>query len=177
MAADLPPLSHVLETILYVKSMERARHFYNNILGLTPMGASPRGASYAIGNTVLLLFQLGKTGEDLVDEDDRPGYLIPRHGPTQDIIEELMKPGSKKANHQPLLRQHFCLAVSTRGEVERWEAHFRDNDVPVIGKKNWEKGGYSFYFTDPDGHVRTQMVMTLAVLDYLLTVMPYGLGW
>ena len=145
-AADLPPISHVLETILYTKPTEKSTEFYTSILGLKPLLSSPRGTGYMLGNTMLLVFQLGKTTEDIVEDGGR----IAKHGPPERIVKLLMD----DANTSPTasLRQHFCLAVENRADVERWEEHFVKNGVLIIGKMDWERGGCSVYFEDPDGH-------------------------
>ena len=156
MSAELPAFSHVLETILYTKSIEESKQFYTSILALEPFSSSPRGTGFALGNTVLLFFQLGKTCEDLIDDPSKPEERIPKHGPSEHIIDILMDDTQllRKA-HQigNSLRQHFCLAVESPTDVEMWERRLTEKGVSVIGKKHWERGGYSVYFTDPDGHV------------------------
>lgn len=154
MASKLPQLSHVLETILYAKSTERSRDFYKGILGLKSMFEMPRGTGYSIGQTNLLIFTLGETTQDVVLDSSKPEERIPKHGPSQHLLEVLLddskKPSGATTNS---LHQHYCLAVNTRTEVEQWERHLRDKGVPILGVKNWERGGYSVYFPDPDGHV------------------------
>ena len=46
MASPAPPLSGVLETALYVDDMERARGFYEGVLGLSPMFRDARLTAY-----------------------------------------------------------------------------------------------------------------------------------
>lgn len=58
----------------------------------------------------------------------------------------------KDANRQKL-KQHFCLAVNSKIEVEKWEQYLKEKDVEILGVMEWEKGGRSVYFADPDGHV------------------------
>lgn len=154
MASKLPQLSHILETILYTKSADKSREFYKGILGLQPLFEAPRGTGYAIGTTNLLIFNLGETTEDLVDDPSKPEYLIPKHGPSQHLLDVLLddskKPSGATTNS---LHQHYCFAVNTRAEVEQWERHLQGSGVSILGKKNWERGGLSVYFSDPDGHV------------------------
>ena len=38
-------------------------------------------------------------------------------------------------------------------DVERWERWLREQDIEVESKLEWEKGGRSLYFRDPDGHL------------------------
>ena len=56
-------------------------------------------------------------------------------------------------NGEAMLKQHYCLAVKNREEVERWEKHLELEKVKVLGTMDWERGGRSVYFADPDGHV------------------------
>ncbi len=38
-------------------------------------------------------------------------------------------------------------------DVERWERWLREQDIEVESELEWEKGGRSLYFRDPDGHL------------------------
>lgn len=152
MASKLPQLSHVLETILYTKSAEKSREFYKGIFGLKPIFESSRGTGYSLGNTNLLIFTLGGTTEDFVENSAKPEYRIPKHGPSQHLLELLLDDSKKPAGAMTnSLHQHYCFAVNTRAEVEQWERHLRDSGIAIPGIKNWERGGYSVYFLDPDG--------------------------
>lgn len=80
--------------------------------------------------------------------DDRPEesrLVVPKHGPDEASIPELLQ-GERK------LRQHFCLAVKDKEEAMEWEKYFLEKNVKVIGRMEWQRGGYSVYFEDPDGH-------------------------
>ena len=92
----------------------------------------------------LLVFTLGQTTEDLVPDSSKPEERIPKHGPSQHLLEVLLddskKPSDAKTN---ALLQHYCFAVNTRSEVELWEHHLRDSGIAIPGVKNWERGGYS----------------------------------
>ena len=154
MASKLPQFSHILETILYAKSAEKSREFYKGTLGLKTIFESPRGTGYPLGTTNLLIFTLGETTQDLVNDSSKPDYRIPKHGPSQHLLELLLDDSKSPAGATTnALRQHYCLAVTTRAEVEQWERHLLDSGVPTLSKMNWERGGYSIYFTDPDGHI------------------------
>jgi hypothetical protein len=72
---------------------------------------------------------------------------IPGHGPSEDVIA-LLKGGGKQG-----LKQHYCLAVSSKEEVGEWEEWFAEKGVKVLGTMDWERGGRSVYFVDSDGHV------------------------
>ena len=37
--------------------------------------------------------------------------------------------------------------------MEKWDKHLQKLGIEVTGRMDWEKGGKSIYFEDPDGHV------------------------
>jgi catechol 2,3-dioxygenase-like lactoylglutathione lyase family enzyme len=157
MAAQLPQLSHVLETILYTRNIDNAREFYGTLLGLNPIRSitTQRSAGYMLGQTNLLIFALGKTTEDLILDPERPENVIPKHGPTEEVLETLMV-DSRTSKEPPTtsLRQHYCFAVNTIDEVKQWERYLVEKEVAIPGRMDWKEGSaYSVYFTDPDGHV------------------------
>ena len=102
-----------------------------------------RIAGFALGQTTLLLFQLGLTTDEI---DAGPRGRASGHGPSEALLPSLLS-GEQK------LRQHFCFAVSDPADVAQWDTHFRNLGVPIIGRIDWERGGKSVYFEDPDGHV------------------------
>src|SRR5438045_4214199 len=114
---SMPPtnLTHVLETCLYVKSKSESDSFYQDILGLAPSLQSQRISVYPLGNTTLILFQLGLTLDEIHPEG-HPEFTLPAHGPTQPIIDAIQSE-SQKSGGQQRLQQHFCLAVQSRQDV------------------------------------------------------------
>lgn len=73
---------------------------------------------------------------------------IPGHGPTEVVLKTLndaAAPGS--------LHQHYCLAVETPDDVRLWEDWFEKRGTKTLGTMDWESGGRSVYFADPDGHI------------------------
>ncbi len=126
---DGPGLSGLLESSLYVDDLERARAFYENVLGLTALFSDPRMCALDAGRqTVLLLFLRGETRETV----ELPGGTIPPH------------------DGQGAL--HLAFAV-TRSDLSAWEAHLTGKDVKIEGRTDWPRGGHSIYFRDPDGHL------------------------
>lgn len=124
-----PPIAGVLETGLYVDDVERARGFYEGVLGLTPMVADARLCAYDAGPaSVLLLFKRGGTLEPVV----LPGGAIPPHD-----------------GHGPL---HYALAIPP-GSDKAWAAHLAAHGVEIEGRVTWKAGGVSLYVRDPDGHL------------------------
>ena len=50
---DAPPIAGVLETAIYVADLDRARAFYEEVLGLSPMFSATRLVAYAVGRFAL----------------------------------------------------------------------------------------------------------------------------
>ncbi|MGA7324547.1 MAG: VOC family protein [Rhodomicrobium sp.] len=125
----MPKLDGVLETSIYVDDMERAKRFYEDVMGLKPMFSDSRLTAYGLGSrSVLLVFQRGAS----VNPAALPGGVIPGHD------------GSG-----PL---HFAFAIGA-SELEAWEEQLREHGVQIEGRMTWPRGGKSIYFRDPDGHV------------------------
>ncbi|OAG06202.1 uncharacterized protein CC84DRAFT_1164521 [Paraphaeosphaeria sporulosa] len=113
------------------------------------MERGSRTAAFALGDTTLLLFQLGQTSTDIVSTSG----TIPGHGPTEQILNYLCPKSGKPNDTSATLKQHFCVAVSDLAQVDAWEKHLRDVNVKILGVNNWERGGKSVYFEDLDGHI------------------------
>ncbi len=124
-----PVLRRVLETCIYVADMQRARKFYEVVLGLSPQFAEERISGFRLGDSMLLLFQAKGTLEPV----DTPGGVIPPHD------------GSGPA--------HFAFSIAS-GELEAWRDHLAAHGVAVESTVHWEKdNATSIYFRDPDGHL------------------------
>ena len=124
-----PTIKGVLETALYVDDLERARRFYDEVLGLTPVFADERLCAFEVAEgSILLLFPRGKTLETVV----MPGGTIPPHD-----------------GHGPL---HIAFAVGA-DDIQGWEQRLETQGIPVEGRTAWPRGGHSLYFRDPDGHL------------------------
>jgi catechol 2,3-dioxygenase-like lactoylglutathione lyase family enzyme len=109
-----------------------------------------------MGQTTLLLFHLGDTSKD----EDFQGYpgrgQIAGHGPDAQIVTSLgLGNMSQHSNNHPevSLKLHFAFAVEKREDVYAWEDHFNKTNVHIHSTMEWERGGRSVYFFDPDGHV------------------------
>ncbi|KAL4755624.1 VOC family protein [Aspergillus foveolatus] len=145
---NLPPLTHVLETCLYVRDIQASKKFYEDVLNIKPFMQSHRSACFSLGNTTLLLFQLGQTDADITT----PSGVIPRHGPSAQIVAKLNAAKASDGDSENL-KQHFCVAVQSTEDVAQWEAYLQKKGVPIISCMNWERGGKSVYFADLDGHL------------------------
>jgi len=128
-AAAAPALTGVLETAVYVDDLGRARAFYENVLGLSPMVSDDRMAAYPVGAAnVFLLFLRGATLETV----RLPKGAIPPHD-----------------GHGPL---HFAFAIAA-DTVAPWRERLAAAGVGIESEAAWPRGGTSLYFRDPDGHL------------------------
>lgn len=122
-------LSGILETAIYAEDMERARRFYEEVMGLKPMFADRRLTAYdAGGRSVLLVFKQGASA----DTAQMPGGTIPGHD------------GAGPA--------HFAFAIDA-DQLGPWEERLRTHGIGIEGRTEWPRGGKSIYFRDPDGHL------------------------
>ena len=129
----MPAVSRLLETALYVDDLDRSQRFYETVLQLKPLfdGSDPAADArfrpmQVPGDAVLLLFKRGATGNTAV----LPGGTIPGHGASGQI--------------------HLAFVVDT---LDGWKEHLTSHNVPVEGETRWPRGGTSWYFRDPDGHL------------------------
>lgn len=119
----------MLETGLYVDDLPRARAFYERVLGLKPMIADDRFCAYEAGaGSVLLLFRRGATLEPVVMAE---GTIPPHDG------------------SGPL---HYALAIPA-GALAHWEQHLAVHGVTLESRVDWQGGGVSLYFRDPDDNL------------------------
>ena len=123
----MPKLDHVLETALYFDDLDAARRFYEQVFELKPIFGDTRLCAYAIGNTVLLLFERG--------------------GSTAPV--EL--PGGVIAPHDGAGPAHVAFAVG-KDELEAWERRLAAHGVAIESRVRWPRGSVSIYFRDPGNH-------------------------
>lgn len=124
----MPRIRRVLETILYCDNLPRAAGFYETLLQCVPMLRTPRVVAFDSGEgTVLLLFDRQAAQAPLPS----PGGLIPGHT------------GSGPA--------HIAFAID-RTEVAAWRQRLDELGIAIESRVDWERGGESLYFRDPDGH-------------------------
>lgn len=127
----MPQLDGVLETALYVTDMDKARRFFEEILGLEAFTADHRFTAYdAGGKSVLLLFLEGATSETVILPKEM-GTIPPHDGSG---------------------RVHMAFAIAA-DQLGAWEQQLVAHDVEIEGRTHWPKGGESVYFRDPDGHL------------------------
>ena len=124
-----PPLQGMLEFSLYVKDVSAAADFYHLLFGFPVLVSKERMAALDVeGKQILLLFKYGASSEPV----DMPGGVLPPHD-------------SEGTSHVA-----FAIVES---DVERWDGWLREHAVEVESKVEWDRGGRSLYFRDPDGHL------------------------
>ncbi|MCM2973139.1 VOC family protein [Larsenimonas suaedae] len=130
MTSTAPPLGHVLESVLYTENMARAQQFFETVMGLESFRRDERFTSYPTGNTMLLLFQKGQTGDTVVLPEGM-GTIPPHDGSG---------------------RTHLAFAIEAES-LPAWETHLTAHRVEIEGRTHWPGGSDSIYFRDPDGHL------------------------
>ena len=124
-----PPVQGMLEFGLYVKDVSRAADFYHVLFGFPVLVSKERMAALDVeGKQILLLFKHGASSEPAT----MPGGVLPPHD------------GAGTS--------HVAFAI-LENDVEQWEGWLREQAVEVESEVEWEEGGRSLYFRDPDGHL------------------------
>ena len=125
--SDIPPVNGIAETILYVEDLDRAREFYTRLFGFEVTMANSRGVAMAVGRDVLLLFKKGGSVTPHVFD----GGTIPPHDGGGNI--------------------HMAFAIAQQ-DFDAWCERLVAEGVEIESTVNWELGGKSVYFRDPDNH-------------------------
>jgi len=121
-----PRIRRIVETALDCDDLAKSAAFYVTLLGVEPMVSGDRLVALDAGEgTVLLLFQRGLSQEAV----PLPGGLVPAH--------DAGGPG------------HLAFAIDA-ADVPAWEARLAELGVAIESRVNWERGGFSLYFRDPD---------------------------
>lgn len=127
-AKSRPPVSHILETSLYVSALGTAKTFYGRVFGFIPMFENERMCAMEVpGSAVLLLF----LRDGSMQPSAVPGGIVPPHGGRGAL--------------------HLCFAIPV-ASLDAWIAHLTAELVRVESKVTWKYGGTSIYFRDPDGN-------------------------
>ncbi|MCS6864489.1 MAG: VOC family protein [Gemmataceae bacterium] len=120
----MPAIDGILETALYVDDLSRSSRFYQTIFGFKPVaGDGERFMALHITGRQILL-------------------LFPKR----------RAPSAAHLAHEGNGRLHLAWAIATE-ELAAWEAWLHQHGLVVEEKKHWERGGWSLYFRDPDGHL------------------------
>ena len=124
----IPPISHLLETSLYVANLSRSRAFYQTIFGFDTLLEDQRMCALRVPTSgVLLLFK----HDGSLHPSKTPGGMIPPHG-----------------GHGPL---HLCFAIPL-ASLKDWSEHLEKQNIALESRVRQTFGGISLYFRDPDGH-------------------------
>ena len=126
---ERPAIDGVLETALYVDDVARSVGFYRDLLEFEVLFQSERGAGLSVeGRQVLLLFKKGGT----LDPISTDRGIIPPHDGDGNL--------------------HMAFSIPA-GALDPWEERLRGKGIEIESRYHWERGGYSLYFRDPDGHL------------------------
>jgi catechol-2,3-dioxygenase len=121
----MPHLHGIFESALYVTNVERAVAFYQDVMGFRVLGEvkKDRGAAFAVGRTVLLVFRAEETLKD---------DCLPPHGAT----------GSG----------HVAFLLGPE-ELDAWRRHLPEHGVRIEMEHSFRNHPPSLYFCDPDGNL------------------------
>jgi catechol 2,3-dioxygenase-like lactoylglutathione lyase family enzyme len=117
------PLTHILETCLYVADLAAAENFYTQVLGLELLSSQAgRHVFLRCGRQMLLLFD-----PDVSEKSDGD---FPAHG-------------TRGAGH--------IAFAAGEAELPAWRERLERAGVAIEKVIDWPSGGRSLYFRDPSG--------------------------
>src|SRR5688572_16338799 len=121
----MPPSSPaIFETVLYADDLAAAERFYREALGLEVLERSALVIALRCGDGVLLIFDPRKSGVG--------GRDVPSHG-TSGV-------------------GHIAFAAKPQ-ELPAWRERLQQAGVAIEKEIDWDGGGRSIYFRDPQGNV------------------------
>ena len=121
-------IRRILETALYCDRLDVATTFFQRLLGTEPMVATERLSAFDAGAaSVLLLFQRGQS------------------------LHPLAVAGGVLTGHDGTGPTHMAFAID-REDLAAWEARLAELGIQVESRIQWDRGGVSLYFRDPDNH-------------------------
>jgi catechol 2,3-dioxygenase-like lactoylglutathione lyase family enzyme len=121
-------VERIVETCINVAEINRALEFYQSLFNFEAMVNDERFCALRAGPDVLLLFAHGGSNEPVVIR----GGVIPPH--------ETRGAG------------HISFAISSDG-LETWRMRLRERGIEIESEVQWERGGTSLYFRDPDSNL------------------------
>ena len=114
----------IKETCLYITDLEKARHFYHDVLGLEVIHYLPeKHLFFRVGHSVLLLFN----PEDSKLKESPPAHFAEGN-------------------------QHFAFEVPS-AEYNNAKQEIQQKGIAIIDTVVWDSGNESFYFRDPEGNI------------------------
>ena len=119
----MPKTNGILESSLYVSDVSRSVRFYQEIFGFR------------------LFKEFGERG-------------CAMHADTSQMLLLFKKGASRtiQSPHDGDGELHVAFAIAS-AELANWESWLRTRGIEVEEKRNWELGGSSLYFRDPDRHL------------------------
>src|SRR5258706_12323679 len=115
---QIPKLTGILETALYVEDVPRAAEFYRSLFGFEVMLQDHRFCALSVaGKDVLLLFLRGGSTQPM----EVPGGIIPPPD------------GSGQT--------HFAFSIPAT-ELQPWEEFLAARHIPIESKTSWPRGGF-----------------------------------
>jgi catechol 2,3-dioxygenase-like lactoylglutathione lyase family enzyme len=125
---EVPMVSHILETSLYVSDLVATKNFYQRIFGFPCLLEDHRMCALQTPSSgVLLLFKHDAS----LHPSHVPGGVIPAHGGSGVL--------------------HLCFAIPVAA-LTAWTNHLEAQGVALESRVRQAFGGISLYFRDPDGH-------------------------
>ncbi len=119
----VPETRGLLESSLYVEDVQVSRRFYEKIFGFRAIS------------------DFGGRG-CAMQASERQVLLLFRKRGSLDITSP----------HDGDGELHIAFAIDA-GAVAQWEAWLEENGIAIEERKEWERGGVSLYFRDPDRHL------------------------
>ncbi|WP_309387726.1 VOC family protein [Cerasicoccus frondis] len=120
----MKPLSHIIETCLYVDDLAAAEHFYGEVLGLELYSrVEGKFVFYKMAEAMLLIFD--------PHASDGDAHELPDHGATGPT--------------------HVCFRMN-EAEFPAWRTHLAARGVAIELEHEWPNGARSLYFRDPAGN-------------------------
>ncbi len=124
----MPEPTGILETVLYTDDLDRAKTFYEAVMGLSPVFSDARMAAFDVAaRGMLLIFRRGETLAPV----ETPFGVIPPHDGTGPL--------------------HIAFSIA-KADLETWRETLAAHGIEIESVVNWPRGGQSLYFRDPDGH-------------------------
>mgnify|MGYP001426170560 CR=1 FL=1 len=125
----MPDVTGLLETSLYVENVQRSVEFYQTIFGFPLLLNEERIAAFRVKDgEVLLLFKIGGSVNPMSSSE---GTIPP---------------------HDGIGMTHSAIAIAA-ADLGEWRTWLDEHHLPIESTINWDSGGISIYFRDPDRHL------------------------
>lgn len=129
-----PKLDRPLETFLAVDDLAACCAFYRDVLGLEPLGKpNDRGCLFLL------------PGDQILGLVDRTAAGRPNEA-SVGVIPAVIPEGVDSRGPSA----HLAFAVS---DLAPWRQRLAEHGVAILQEIDWERGGHSVYFRDPQGHL------------------------